>query len=235
MTTMKILTRCILVLTVFVFSVTLAQSGPFFDPERWENAISTFEAQDRQAMPPEGAILFTGSSSIRFWHDRLTEDMAGLTVIPRGYGGSTMQDSVYYIERLVFAYKPRAIVLYQGDNDIGAYHVPPTQVRDLYQLFVSQVHDKLPDTRIYVLAVKPSILREADWPEMQKTNALLKEFSDTDDRLMFIDIAMPMLTADGRPNGDLLIEDNLHMNSKGYDIWASVVRPILMDREAQYE
>ena len=38
-----------------------------------------------------------------------------------------------------------------------------------------------------------------------------------------------MLTADGEPNADLLVDDGLHMNGKGYKIWADVVKTLLKD------
>ena len=232
-----LLKRYILISFILIVlpSILWAQNKVYFDPQRFESAIAAFEAADKVSPPAPGGILFTGSSSIRFWHDRLARDMQGLTVIPRGYGGSTMQDAVYYINRVVLPYKPRAIVLYEGDNDIGAYDIPATQVRDLFQLFVAMVHDHLPQTRIYMLAIKPSILRQKYWPQMQSANSLLKAVCESDNRLYYIDVASPLLLPDGSPNPELFREDNLHLNPKGYDLWTSVVKPVLMEYEAQYE
>lgn len=232
-----ILQRHILISFTLAVLPTLlwAQTRVYFDPLRFETAIAAFEASDKVSPPPPGGILFTGSSSIRFWHDRLLRDMQGLTVIPRGYGGSTMQDAVYYIDRVVIPYQPRAIVLYEGDNDIGAYDIPATQVRDLFQLFVSSVHRRLPQTRIYMLAIKPSILRQKYWPQMQSANSLLKAVCDSDNRLYFIDVANPLLLPNGSPNPELFREDNLHLNSKGYDLWASILKPALKEHESKFE
>ena len=232
-----LLKRYILISFILIVlpSILWAQNKVYFDPQRFESAIAAFEAADKVSPPAPGGILFTGSSSIRFWHDRLARDMQGLTVIPRGYGGSTMQDAVYYINRVVLPYKPRAIVLYEGDNDIGAYDIPATQVRDLFQLFVAMVHDHLPQTRIYMLAIKPSILRQKYWPQMQSANSLLKAVCESDNRLYYIDVASPLLLPDGSPNPELFREDNLHLNPEGYELWTSVVRPVLMVHEAQYE
>ena len=216
-------------------SILWAQNKVYFEPQRFEAAIAAFETADKVSPPAAGGILFTGSSSIRFWHDRLARDMQGLTVIPRGYGGSTMQDAVYYIDRVVLPYQPRAIVLYEGDNDIGAYDIPATQVRDLFQLFVSSVHRRLPQTRIYMLAIKPSILRQKYWPQMQLANSLLKAVCDSDERLYFIDVASPLLLPDGSPNPEFFREDNLHLNNKGYDVWSVTVKPVLMSHEQKYE
>jgi lysophospholipase L1-like esterase len=37
-----------------------------------------------------------------------------------------------------------------------------------------------------------------------------------------------MLDADGNVRKDLFVEDGLHMNKKGYDIWTKVIRPYLL-------
>ena len=68
---------------------------PYRDPTRFEQQVQAFETTDQQAFPPQNAIVCTGSSSMRGWHDTIADDLAPL------------------------AYKPRAIVVYEGDNDIA--------------------------------------------------------------------------------------------------------------------
>ena len=119
------------VLSVFVISFVALLFGPVviaqqdlarsIDPLRYTEAIEAFEEQDLVSPPPTGAIVITGSSSITRWNKAMQKDLAPLTVIPRGFGGSTMQDVLHFIDRLAIAYKPRAIVIYEGDNDTGLY------------------------------------------------------------------------------------------------------------------
>ena len=45
------------------------------DPAIWAKEIANFQKHDRENLPLKGAILFTGSSSIRFWQT-LEQDMA---------------------------------------------------------------------------------------------------------------------------------------------------------------
>src|ERR1700727_2542217 len=81
----------------------------------WESSIREFESHDKVNPPTPGVIVFVGSSSIRFWRT-LETDMAPLDVINRGFGGSEMSDVAQYANRVVVAYKPRAVVVYAGDN-----------------------------------------------------------------------------------------------------------------------
>lgn len=204
------------------------------DPSRFESAIAAFEEDNKTSPPPAGAVLCYGSSSIRFWEKHLAEDLQPLTVIPRGFGGSNMHDALHFAERAVLPCKPRAILLYEGDNDIGA-GILPEQIVDTFRHFVAKVHSHLPETRIYVIAVKPSILRWRFWPAIQQTNHLLALECQQNDKLTFIDIATPMLTADGLPRPELFCIDQLHLNRPGYELWRDTIRPILVTREEPFE
>ncbi len=87
------------------------------DPKVWERAIRRFEKNDRRCFPPEGVIVFTGSSSIRFWKS-LQTDMAPLPVVHRGFGGAQIHDVTHYVQRIVTPYKPKAVVFYAGNLDL---------------------------------------------------------------------------------------------------------------------
>ena len=78
-------------LVVGLVSAAVAQPQTL-DPTRFEEDIQAFEAEDQQSMPPAGAIVITGSSSIGRWNTKMQADLAPLTVIPRGFGGSAMAD-----------------------------------------------------------------------------------------------------------------------------------------------
>lgn len=204
------------------------------DPARWDDSMRAFAAEDAATSPPTNAIVFTGSSTITLWKT-VREDMAPLTVINRGFGGSTMQDVVYWLHALVLRHKPQAVVLYEGDNDIAYYGSTPEEVLEDFRTLVSRLHAELPEARIYFLAIKPSVLRWGAWPEMRRANDLIRAFCETRPKLHFIDVASPMLDGQGQPRADIFEADNLHLNARGYELWASVVRPILLEHERVHE
>ena len=201
-------------------------STAYPDPGRLAAEVAAFAAADSLAPPPTGAVVCVGSSSMRFWHDTIAADLAPLTVVPRGFGGSTMFDLLHFAQPLVLACRPRVILLYEGDNDID-FGVAPAEVRATFDRFVGVVRAVLPETRIQVIAIKPSPARWARWPAMQEGNRLLAEACAADSLLGFIDVATPMLGDDGRPRPELFLPDSLHLNERGYALWTAIIRPAL--------
>jgi len=205
------------------------------DPTRFEEAIQRFEAVDRESPPPANAIVLTGSSSIMYWNEDAPADLAPLTVIPRGFGGSVMNDVLHYLDRVVLRYKPRAVLIYEGDNDTGRNNIPNDQIIEQLEQIIARVHEELPGARIYVLSVKPSVARVATWPIAQALNERYQQIATRDPLVHYIDVATPFLNKDGSVMTDIFVDDNLHLNEKGYDIWAASVREVLMRYEEGYE
>jgi lysophospholipase L1-like esterase len=212
----------------------LSQQLP--DPKRFEADIQKFEAQDRVEMPPEGAVVLTGSSSIARWSNQAQAALAPLTVIPRGFGGSVMHDVRHYLDRVALVYKPRAILIYEGDNDTGLNPpIPKDSIVDDLRQIIARVHEKLPQTRIYVLSVKPSVARLTSWSRAQAVNVAFREIADSDPLVYYVDVATPLQNDDGTVMTDIFISDNLHLNDLGNTIWGSAIRAALMPREARFE
>lgn len=194
------------------------------DPDFFADEIAAFEAADRERPPPERPIVFVGSSSIRLW-DTLAADMAPLPVLNRGFGGSQLSHAIHFADRAVIRYRPRAVVLYAGDNDLDERtgKTAADVVRD-FETFTSRVHAAVPHARIYYLAIKPSRLRWARWPEMAKANAEIAARCAADPRLGFLDVATPMLATGEPPSRDLFLIDGLHLSAEGYALWTRVVK-----------
>jgi lysophospholipase L1-like esterase len=199
-------------------------------PWFWELSIRRFERSDSMSPPRPGVIVFTGSSSINFWSS-LADDMKPLDVINRGFGGSQIAEVNYFAPRIILPYRPSAVVLYCGDNDLSwPWSKSPDTILDDFKQFVAIIHAQLPETWIYYLSIKPTTLRSRDWPTMQKTNEMTAAFIRTQDRVQFVDVSSAMLDSQGQPRRDLLKWDGLHPNPKCYALWTSILKPILLAR-----
>ena len=194
----------------------------------WEPQIRRYERSDRRHPPPRGGIVFTGSSTIRFWRT-LARDMAPLPVINRGFGGAHLAHVNAFAARIVLPYAPAAVVLYCGDNDLSAWtgKRPDTILSD-FTRFVCLVHGALPQARIYFISIKPSRLRREQWPAQQEANRAIADLTRALPRVEYVDVATPMLGGAPQPARDLFKLDGLHLSGAGYALWTSVLRPVLM-------
>lgn len=193
--------------------------------DAWNKDIAAFQDEDRAQPVAPGAVLFVGSSSIRFWKS-LAQDFPATRVINRGFGGSDLDDSTYFADRIVIPYKPRAIVVYAGDNDLMGGD-SPAQVRDDFVAFVAKVRGALPDVPIAFIAIKPSVARVKLLPQIHQADALIATWAKSQRAVTYLDVYTPMLDAHGQPRPELFIGDGLHMNRQGYDIWVAKVAPWL--------
>ena len=200
------------------------------DPVLWRLAIDKFMREDRRNPPQDGAVLFTGSSSIRFWGS-LERDMAPYPVINRGFGGSMIHQVVHYMDQIVFPYNPAAIFLYAGENDIAGLLITrkhsAEEVCESFRQFCQGVFERLPDTPVHYISIKPAKSRRKFWPEMQRANRLIKDVCDSDPRLRYVDIVPAMLNDAGEVRGELFTRDGIHLNEKGYDVWCKTIRPVV--------
>lgn len=215
--------RC-LCLMILIGAASLAHAQEKDEFARWEKDIARFEQQDRESPKAPGGVVFIGSSSIRMWD--LEKSFPDMKAVNRGFGGSQVVDSNHFADRILLPLKPRLVVLYAGDNDIGKGKTPERVFED-WKAFVATVQGELPKTRILFIAIKPSLKRWNLIENVRAANALIAEHCATDERLSFVDIDTPMIGDDGKPRGELFKDDGLHLNDKGYEVWKKEIIKIL--------
>lgn len=209
-------------------SAQAAAIAPLPSSAPYAGEINAFGAADKKQMPPVGAVLFIGSSSVRYWTS-LALDFPEIPIINRGFGGSLIQDSTRYANRIVIPYKPKVIVLCAGTNDLAYGGKDPQQVLQEYKDFVATIHAALPNTRIVYLAINPTVARWKQESRNLEANYLIEKFTvetnSSTEKLNFIDPHMELLTPDDQPQPRLLRSDGLHFNADGYKVWAGLVKP----------
>ncbi len=195
------------------------------DPAQWQNEIAAFRRADNLQPPPTGGIVFTGSSSIRLWHD-LADRFSNRRIVNRGFGGSWLSDVVHYFPELVVPYQPRTVVVYAGENDIADGRPAAGLLKDVEALLaLRQKH--LPKSKLVFIALKPSPSRAEKLEEVRKANTLIRQRLAGEKQAVFVDVFTPMLDARGTAREELFGPDRLHMNTKGYDLWTQVLAPYL--------
>jgi lysophospholipase L1-like esterase len=201
------------------------RAEPIVAPAKWEKEIARIETTHPAKPEEKGGIIFIGSSSIRMWSS-LAEDFPKHRVANHGFGGSMISDSIQYVDRIVTPYSARLVVMYAGGNDINAGKSAETVATD-FKTFVEKVRSKQPDVPISFISIAPNPKRWSQIETVKKANALIAEYCAKTPSLKFIDVFSQMLGPDGQPKPDIYLEDQLHMNPKGYVIWKDIVGPEL--------
>ena len=185
--------------------------------------------------PAPGSIICIGSSHMQLWKG-VKEDLAPLTVVNYGIGGSRMtQAADLFIDNLAIPFKPRAVILYEGSNDINAGTKPETVLENFRKLH-GKLHAALPQARLYVLGVVPSPGKRFEKiADLRKTNELLAKECATQPWMKFIDVTEPLIGADGKPKEELFKPGDIHMLPAGYAVWKSVIAPVIVPAEKPYE
>jgi len=196
----------------------------------FESAMQAFEAQDLKFPPPAEAIVVVGSSTIRLWTN-IRNDLAPLEVIPRGFGSSTADDLDFYLDRVVLAYAPRAVVIYEGDHDLQL-GMTPEFIMERMTSAVQRIGTALPDARLYMISVKPSPKFFSLWPQAVVLNQMIADLCQQTANCTYVNTASSLLLANGKVNKTLFRSDNVHLNAAGYSIWNGILRPVLMAGEA---
>ena len=192
---------------------------------RWRSVLQGYARDDLRNPPPAGGVVFIGSSSISHW-TQLAADFPNHPVVGRGLGGARLDDCTQLVDRLVLPYRPRAVVVYAGDNDL-AEGATPDEVLNDYLKLVERIRSARPGTRVVFVSIKPSPARAALLPAMRSANTLIAAYARRDAELAYVDVFTPMLDADGHPQAALFDPDGLHLNAGGYALWQKALAPHL--------
>jgi lysophospholipase L1-like esterase len=213
--------------TISILSLELSAAA-------YQAEFRSFADEEQTDVFPARPILFYGSSSIRLW-STLRHDFDGLPVINRGFGGSTLEECVELLDRLVAPVKPRAIVLYAGDNDLDQGASPET-VLSRFERFAGGVRMKLGWTPVVYISVKPCPARFWNSAKIEAANELIaRAISLRWREAVFVDIYQRMLDEHGAPRVALFDQDGLHLSPAGYAIWSEAIQQALAETGLQRE
>ncbi len=156
----------------------------------------------------------------------MAEDLPNHKVLNRGFGGSQIVDATHFADRIIIPYKPKMVLIRAGGNDIFAGKSPEQTFQD-FKDFVTKIHSKLPKTEVVYIALSPSVARWNNANKEKSLNQMVLEFTKKSKRVKYLDDYDVSLGADGKPRPELFIEDKLHFNAEGNELFAARVRKFL--------
>lgn len=202
-----------------------------------------------------GKIMFYGHSLFTRWghpkwgYRRLDEDIrmkdGSLAVVNHGFGTSTSEELLYYYDRLVRPWKPRALVIATYGND-GMYGYSPEQVMDVVARLLHWARTDFPGIRLYLVEDHPKPMgKDTTMKDMwnstkqrrDKYLEMLHVYAQSHEDTKVIRLwNCPELFETPEDVGnfrkvrdDLFVEDKVHPNQAGYDILKKIFLEALDD------
>ncbi len=207
---------------LFVFIMFIGIGALAQDDSRFQEEILAIQEKYEAIWDSsKETIVFTGSSSIRTWKN-LQEIFPEYQIVNSGFGGSQATDLLAYADELILQYNPQKVFIYEGDNDINDYK-KPREIISVTKEIISKIKNAKPSTQIIIISAKPSLARWDLKGKYKRLNRKFKRLCKRDQNLDYAYIWDIML--DGKKlRKDIFIEDGLHMNEKGYELWYQIIR-----------
>lgn len=214
---------------LFISLVNQAQIRENSIPKKYIKEFTRFIDEEKKGIDTINLVVFIGSSTFTMWHN-LSSYFPSSNVLNRGFGGSKLTDVINYADQILYPYKPKQVVLYEGDNDLGSGIKPDDLLSDL-KVFVRMTEIKLPDVPVVLLSVKYSPKRHKNKDKITEFNAKMKEFASTKPQLKYVDIASTTLNADGTYKRELFLADTLHVNQACYKLYATKMESFILKKQ----
>lgn len=153
-----------------------------------------------------------------------------------GIGGDQTQHVLWRVTNgELEGISPKVVVLMLGTNNTATHDAREIAAADIK--IVQTIRSKLPNAKVLLLAIfprGPRKNRDGSMDDGSKRMEIIRganaQLARLDDGKMvrFLDIGPKFLDAQGKIPSDIM-PDQLHPNTKGYQIWAEAMKPLLSE------
>lgn len=191
------------------------------------NWMKRHESINERAKLGDVDLLFIGDSITQGWNDnevwkKFYEKRKAMNA---GIGGDRTQHVLWRLDHgNIDGLKPKLAVLMIGTNNSNGKDFTGKQIGEGITAIVKKLRDKLPETKVLVLAIFPR--GEKPNPQREK-NAEASEIASKladGEHVQYLDIGEKFLDKEGNLSTEIM-PDRLHLSLKGYQIWADSIEP----------
>jgi beta-glucosidase len=192
----------------------------------WQNRQKLLNQRAAEAAT-KAQVIFIGDSITEGWEgsgkDVWAHYYAQRNAVNLGIGGDRTQHVLWRLDHgNLDGLKPKAAVLMIGTNNSNGEDNTPGQIVDGVTAIVNKLREKLPETKIILVAIFPR--NENYSPQRGKilqVNQVLRKLADNKD-IFWNDFGYRLVNSDGLIPADLM-PDYLHLTKRGYEIWAEAI------------
>jgi lysophospholipase L1-like esterase len=177
---------------------------------------------------PATGIIFLGDSLTQAFD--LEYHFPGRQLVNRGLSGDTTFDVIYRLEDIVNA-KPAKLFLMIGINDLFNAEDEVITFDNIVRI-LGQFRQYSPDTLLFLQSILP--VNESVMFSDENINLLIFSLNDSlmkyckDEKITFIDLYLHFLNDHGELDGKYTY-DGVHLSPEGYELWADLVRLMVID------
>ena len=163
-----------------------------------------------------GRIILAGSSSMDYWVNAL-QAFEPYAILNTAIGGTTVTQWLTWYKGLIVRYKPQAVVLYVGSNDINnGKGISGEENAANTILLLDRITKELKKTPVFYVSINPCWLRKDAWGKIRTSNALVKAYCGKKKYVYYIDITSASSLPNGTPDPALFLSDKIHPSEQGY-------------------
>ncbi len=200
----------------------------------WKESMEDEVREYEKEPVKKGQIVFYGPSYFTRWSKKwgmrpLREDLLGKSgeqcCINRGFGSSCSEHQLYYYPRMIRPLEP-SVLVYKSYANADAFGYTAEETWELAQRVIAYTLTDFPHCRIYLCsATRLRNMSDEGIERARLYNSWVKEFAEKTPNCYYIDCFEyePLI------RDDIYVDDGVHYNQSGYDIFAELFREELKD------
>ena len=178
-----------------------------------------------QSAPPQGGIVFVGSSIFHRWTN-LEAQMAPLPVVNLAFDGAVTDDMLRMVDSRVLPRRPKVVAYYGGSNDISVGEPADAIVARIHR-FIDRVTAALPGTPVVFVSVNRAPEKQSRWSVVDDVNRQIQQYAAAHPGVVYVDVNPVLFNADASPRLELYVGDGLHLRPPAYEGFARILKPVL--------
>ena len=186
-------------------------------------------------------VYFLGDSITRRWgtsdaqyksfYENWRQNFFGWNAANFGWGGDTTQNVLWRLENgELDGVDPKVIVLLVGTNNVGNKtpddaNAKASDVARGIKAILDLCRRKAPNATIILMGIFPRNDNLAVMPVIDQINKQIAKYADGK-KIRYLNINKKMADKNGKLFEGIAVKDGLHLDLKGYQIWADALKPI---------
>jgi len=190
-------------------------------------------------------IYFEGDSITRRWGtsdeqyksflENWRQNFYGWNAADFGWGGDTVQNILWRLHNgELDNVNPKIIVLLAGTNNVGKQS-PENGNDPRAEIIIKGIkailalcQQKAPQATIVLMGITPRNDNMAVMPIINQVNEQIAKFADGK-KIRYVNINHKLADKDGKLFAGMTNRDGLHLDLKGYQVWADALKPIFTE------